>query len=160
LHRLSTILLGLGVSAAVSCGSPAELDRSIFPVRQGSAGASSGGTSGAAEPSALAANGCPLDITVLFKRPLQQGGCNDLGCHSPGNTSPDLISPNPAERLLGVTSHCNGRPYIGPDDSFLRDKLTGTPPECGAPMPFNMPEALSASDEACIMEWIEQIVGG
>lgn len=137
-------------------------------MREGSAGSPSrgGGSSGDAslggvgEPSGIAANGCPEDITALFNRPILQGGCSGIGCHSPGNTSPDLISPNPAERLLGVTSRCNGRPYIGLDDSFLKDKLTNSDPECGYPMPFNMPEVLSATDEACILEWIEQVAGG
>jgi predicted CxxxxCH...CXXCH cytochrome family protein len=110
-------------------------------------------------PAVAPGGGCPEDITMLFNRPIQQGGCSGVGCHSPGNTSPDLISPNPAERLLNVTSRCNGRPYIGADDSFIKDKLTNVPPECGYPMPFNMPEALSASDEACILGWIAQVAG-
>jgi hypothetical protein len=103
--------------------------------------------------------GCPEDITVLFNRPIQQGGCQGAGCHIPGNTSPDLVSPNPAERLLNVASTCNGRPYIGADDSFLVNKITGTPPECGSPMPFLMPELLSAADEACILAWVDEVAG-
>jgi hypothetical protein len=88
---------------------------------------------------------------------MQQGGCQGAGCHSPGNTSPDLISPNPAERLRDVVSGCNGRPYIAANDSFLLDKITASSPECGAPMPFSMPEALSAEDEACILAWIDEV---
>jgi len=103
--------------------------------------------------------GCPEDITQLFDRPIDEGGCRGSGCHLPGNTKPDLVSPNPAERLLNVTSNCNGRPYIGAEDSFLVEKLTNNSPECGAPMPFLMPGNLRAEDEACILAWIREVVG-
>ena len=105
------------------------------------------------------AGGCPDDITVLFNRPAEQGGCGGGACHVPGATAPDLVSPNPELRLVDVTSQCNQRPYIGAGDSFLGEKIAGVP-ECGLAMPFFMPQALSADDEACILAWIDEVSGG
>ncbi len=154
--------LALCILAVVSCGMPNAIERERFPEFDdtGYPNRSGQGLSGSsAAPVEVSASGCPEDITLLFKRPLQQGGCQGAGCHIPGNTSPDLTSPNPAERLLDVPSLCNGRPYIGADDSFLVDKITGSPPECGAPMPFAMPGALSAEDEGCILAWVDAVSG-
>lgn len=112
-------------------------------------------------PAAVAggAGGCPDDITLLFNRPAEQGGCGGGACHVPGATAPDLVSPNPELRLVDVTSQCNQRPYIGSADSFLGEKIAGVP-ECGLAMPFFMPQALSADDEACILAWIDEVSGG
>lgn len=115
---------------------------------------------GAVEPAAGAgAGGCPDDITVLFNRPAEEGGCGGGACHVPGATAPDLVSPNPETRLVGVTSACQQRPYIGQGDSFLAEKISGAP-ECGLAMPFFMPQALNADDEACILAWIDEVSGG
>jgi len=164
-HRRSMGSLGVGISlglgmSMIACGMPNPLDRDRFPPRDDTGyvdGIDQVLSASTAEPSDVTSMGCPEDITLLFARPLQQGGCQGTGCHSPGNTSPDLISPNPAERLLDVPSSCGGRPYIGRDDSFLVDKITGEPPACGAPMPFSMPDALTAEDEACILAWIDDV---
>jgi hypothetical protein len=112
-----------------------------------------------APPAAASGGGCPDDITLLFNRPIEQGGCGGGACHVPGATAPDLVSPNPELRLVGVTSQCEQRPYIGPDDSFLAEKIAGAP-ECGLAMPFFMPQALTADDEACILAWIDEVSGG
>lgn len=111
---------------------------------------------------APAAGGCPDDITLLFNRPIEQGGCNGAACHIPGATRPDLVSPNPEQRLLDVQSMCNGIPYIGEsaEDSLLALKITTPPDGCGLTMPFFMPQALNAEDEACILAWIDQVSGG
>jgi len=127
-------------------------------------GASQGGGSGGQAQSGSggsgnAPGGCPDDITVLFKRPGSQGGCEGGGCHVPGGTRPDLVSPNPEERLLNVASLCRSRPYIGPDDSFLAEKISMGPPECGGAMPFITPQALSADEEQCILDWIDEVAG-
>jgi hypothetical protein len=105
------------------------------------------------------AGACPDDITVLFNRPSDQGGCAGAACHIAGATAPDLVSPNIEARLVGVTSQCEQRPYIGPDDSFLAEKISGSP-ACGLAMPFLMPQALNAADEACILAWIDEVSGG
>jgi hypothetical protein len=121
-------------------------------------GAGPGGAGGGEPPVA----GCPDDISELFARPITEGGCDGQGCHIPGptGTPPDLVSPNPVERLLNVQSSCGGRPYVGADDSFLIEKITSSDPECdGAAMPFFMPAALSAEDEACIIAWAAQVSG-
>lgn len=131
------------------------------PAAAGSAnvGAGMGGAPMAAGGAPAAAGGCPDDITVLFDRPIEQGGCNGAACHIPGATAPDLVSPGIEARLVGVTSQCQQRPYIGPDDSFLAEKIAGSP-ACGLAMPFFMPQALSAADEACILDWIDEVSGG
>lgn len=180
MHRWSTCSFVVGILLAVSCG-PQDLEENRYPPLmetgypdgRGSAGAAatpppvagaggapmqgSSGSSGAAGmPSAMP---CPDDITTLFDRPIEQGGCRGPGCHIPGNTAPDLVSPNPAARLLNVASSCDGRPYIGADDSFLAEKIADESPACGAPMPFLMQANLSSEDETCILEWIAEVSG-
>jgi hypothetical protein len=122
----------------------------------GSAGTPAAGGTGAV------AGGCPDDITLLFNRPIEQGGCAGSLCHIPGVTAPDLVSPNPEQRLVNQQSSgaCGSRPYISPTESLLAEKIAGNPPPCGLAMPFLMPAALSADDEACILAWIDQVSGG
>jgi hypothetical protein len=116
----------------------------------GSAPMTGGGSSG----------GCPDDITVLLARPLAEGGCSGPGCHIPDGTPPDLVSPGVESRLVDVLSTCNGRPYIGADDSFLADKIGEDQPECGSPMPFLQSDLLKAADRQCILDWIDEVSGG
>lgn len=157
IHRRSVHTFGVG--AALACGMPNPIDRDRFPERSeaGYTEVDQVLSGASAAPGLSSMTGCPEDITLIFARPMQQGGCQGAGCHSPGNTSPDLVSPNPEERLLDVPSQCNGRPYIALDDALLIDKLIGSPPECGSPMPFGMPDALSAQDEACILAWVDAV---
>jgi len=128
-------------------------------------GATTGGPSGS--------SGCPSDITTLFARPIAQGGCTSGGgCHEAASAiKPDLVSPNVEARLLNVPSRCSKtatgmsvqpRPYIGQSDSFLEEKISGGPVDssCGYTMPFLMPDALSAADKQCIIQWIDQVAGG
>jgi hypothetical protein len=125
----------------------------------GNTAAPSGG--GDTPPAAGSAGGCPDDITVLFNRPLNEGGCASLGCHvAEQGTPPDLVSPNPETRLIDVTSNCNGRPYIGTGDSFLADKISGERPECGQPMPLLATDLLSDADRQCMLDWIDEVSGG
>jgi len=131
-------------------------------------GAQTGGSSGAGSTVANGPGGCPSDITVLFNRPSSQGGCAaGGGCHD-GGQMPDLVSPNVLSRLLNVASSCTkspsgatvaGRPYIGKDDSFLEEKIAGTP-TCGQAMPFFAIDKLSAGDRQCIVDWIDSVKGG
>jgi hypothetical protein len=126
----------------------------------GSAGAPAVGGTGGSNPTM--AGGCPEDITQLFNRPIEQGGCAGSLCHIPGVTAPDLVSPNPASRLFNVQSSgaCGSRPYISATESLVAEKIAGNPPPCGLAMPFLMPDALSAEDEACILDWIDEVKGG
>jgi hypothetical protein len=175
MNRWSIPSFLFGTWLALSCG-PNDLEENRFPPLNQSGYPSAGGSAGAPSTPSAGAGGtsmqgssgassvppmmeCPDDITQLFDRPSNEGGCRGAGCHVPGNTSPDLVSPNPEERLLNVTSNCNGRPYLGAEDSFLVEKITDDSPECGAPMPFLMADGLSAEDEACILAWIEEVVG-
>lgn len=126
---------------------------------QGGTGNAQGGT-GNAQGGTASAGGCPTDITELFNRPGNQGGCADPGCHVPGGTPPDLVSPGVVDRLLNVSSMCNSRPFVGAGDSFLAEKVTTRDPECGSEMPLFQGQALSAQDEQCIVDWIDQVGGG
>lgn len=131
----------------------------------GTSGAPPVGTGGTpAEPGGGGGtiDGCPEDITVLFNRPIGEGGCAGGLCHQPNATPPDLVSPDPLSRLLNVTSNCNGLPYIGAtaEQSFLGLKITTPPQGCGQAMPFLQQEALNADDEACILDWIAANAGG
>ncbi|MEO8181058.1 MAG: hypothetical protein ABI895_19655 [Deltaproteobacteria bacterium] len=153
---------GAVASSGGSSGSPANGGGA-----QTGAGSSTGTTGGSSGSS-----GCPSDITTLFARPISQGGCTSGGgCHEPTSPiKPDLVSPNVAGRLLNVPSSCSKtssgmsvqpRPYIGKDDSFLEEKIAGSPDSsCGISMPFFAPDALSAADEQCIIQWIDQVAGG
>ena len=126
----------------------------------GGTGMTGGSGSGGVQPPP--AGNCPDDITVLFKRPGSEGGCTQGGgCHEAGSPiKPDLVSPNIEVRLVDVASSCRSRPYIGADDSFLADKIVGSPPECNGAMPFLSPQTLNAADEQCILDWIDEVSGG
>lgn len=126
------------------------------PVGGGAGGTPAAGGGGTTD------NGCPTDITVLFNRPIGEGGCAGGLCHQPNATPPDLVSPDPLTRLLNVASTCNGLPYIGatPEQSFLQLKITTPPQGCGQAMPFLQQETLNADDEACILDWIAANAGG
>lgn len=126
-------------------------------------GASGGGGLATGGGSTTGPDGCPTDISVLFNRPGADGGCAGGLCHQPGVTPPDLVSPNPLPRLLNVQSpNCAGYSYIGatPEESLIFLKITTPPMGCGLAMPFTMPEALSAEDEACITAWVTANAGG
>jgi hypothetical protein len=127
------------------------------PVAAGGS-AQAGAAGGGSAPTT--GGGCPDDITVLLNRPVTDGGCAGGACHVPGGTSPDLVSPGVESRLVDVLSQCNGRPYIGADDSFLADKIGGQQPECGFPMPFLQPDTLNDADRQCILDWIDEVSGG
>lgn len=130
----------------------------------------SGGSSGSGSGGGATASGaCPSDVTTLFNRNISQGGCTQAGgCHEATSpTKPDLVSPNVVSRLLNVASTCSktsagmvvpARPYIGATDSFLEEKIAGSPnADCGFSMPFLMPTALKAADKKCIVDWIHQV---
>lgn len=126
----------------------------------GSAQAGAAGGGSAPVAGGAAGGGCPDDITVLFNRPISEGGCGGDACHVPGGTSPDLVSPNIEARLLDEPSQCGGRPYLGAGDSFLEEKIAGEQPECGYPMPFLQPDNLKDADKQCILDWIAEVTGG
>jgi hypothetical protein len=162
-----------GVAAPGTGGSAGSPVSSNGGGAQASAGSGANGGSGTTGGTAIGGSGCPSDIPTLFARPVAQGGCTSGqggGCHEAGSQKPDLVSPNVAMRLLNVASTCTktssgmtvaARPYIGAGDSFLEEKIAGSPNQmCGLSMPFFMPDALSAADEQCIIQWIDQVAGG
>ena len=120
----------------------------------GGTGAGQGGAG--AEP-----GGCPDDILVLLNRPAMQGGCGGDICHVPGGTAPDLTSPGVEARILNVAASaaCGGRPLVSADDSVIAEKITNPDP-CGEPMPFFAADRLSAEDEACIVQWLDEVAAG
>jgi hypothetical protein len=161
-----------GAGGSAGSGTPAGTGGST-PAGGSSAGSGGGIASGGTGTTAGggAGSSCPDDITTLFARPSAQGGCtNGGGCHEPGSpVKPDLVSPGVEARLLNIASSCSKtatgasvqpRPYIGSDDSFLEEKIGDGDPGCGSPMPFFAEAALSAADEQCIVDWIDQVSGG
>lgn len=127
----------------------------------GTSGAGGQGGTSAQGGSGSEPGGCPDDITVLLNRPSSQGGCAGAGCHIPSGTPPDLTSPGVEARVFNVMSSCNSRPYIGPDDSFIEEKITNSSPDCGgAQMPFFAANNLNAADKACIIQWIDDVAAG
>jgi hypothetical protein len=149
----------LGGASSVSSGGAAGTRPQGGGGRAPSAGAGGGGsvtTGGGA-----ASSGCPDDITVLFNRPATEGGCASAGCHLPGKIVPDLVSPNPEDRLVNIPASmsCGGKPYISADDSVLANKIEkGTPAPCGFKMPLGA--SISDADLACVMDWIAKVSGG
>jgi len=86
-------------------------------------------------------------------------------CHHTGPVQAahlNLLSPCVADRLVGVTSSCNGRLLVDPTDparSFILEKLEQPKPECGGQtMPYanNLP----ARELACVKAWVFAIAGG
>jgi hypothetical protein len=144
-------VVGQGGSAPVAAGGNGSVSAGgSAPVGQG--GSSSGG---GGEPTG---NGsCPDDITVLFARPVAQGGCDGAACHSPMKQTPDLVSPGVEARLLDVPSRCMSIPYISAGESFLEEKLEGDP-RCGFAMPFG--GSMTPEDKQCVLEWIDEVSGG
>lgn len=127
-------------------------------------GGASGGGSDVVDPDPTGgdppddgAGGCP-PVEDLLGRPASQGGCTG-GCHEAGLIVPDLTSPNVGERLLNLTSMCDGRPYIGAGDSFLAEKISSDP-DCGFAMPYLQAGALNDDDRECILQWVERVASG
>lgn len=152
--------VGSGASGS-SAATPPNNAGGGTPVAAGGS-AQTGAAGGGSAPMAVAGSSgaCPDDITVLLARPLAEGGCSGPGCHIPQGTPPDLVSPGLESRLVDVLSTCNGRPYIGADDSFLADKIGEDQPECGSPMPFLQSDLLNDADRQCILDWIDEVSGG
>jgi hypothetical protein len=152
---------GVGGASGSSAATPPNNAGGGTPVAAGGS-AQTGAAGGGSAPMAGAGSSgaCPDDITVLLARPLAEGGCSGPGCHIPQGTPPDLVSPGLESRLVDVLSTCNGRPYIGADDSFLADKIGEDQPECGSPMPFLQSDLLSDADRQCILDWIDEVSGG
>jgi len=142
-----------GGNGSVSAGGSAPIGQGGQQGGSPSTGGSTGGGS------------CPDDITELFARPGDQGGCEGNACHSPARQVPDLVSPGVEARLLDVPSRCvvdsAAIPYISAGESFLEEKLVGNPPRCnGFLMPFGTAQALTDNDKQCILDWIDEVSGG
>lgn len=161
---------GAGGSTVVVSGGQGGASGSGNAVSNGGGAQAGGSSAGSGSTVSTGANGCPSDITVLFNRPSTQGGCTaNGGCHD-GAIQPDLVSPNVLSRLLNVASTCKKtssgmsvppRPYIGKDDSFLKEKVAGSVnQECGVAMPFFATQSLSDADRKCIVDWIDSVKGG
>ena len=61
---------------------------------------------------------------------------------------------------MDVVSGCQGMPYVSAGDSLIESKIAGDPPACGSPMPLLAENALSAADEQCILDWIDEVAAG
>jgi hypothetical protein len=143
------------------------------------------GTGGQTSPPAMNQPVC--DATLIFRKPIEMGGCSDTngagGCHEGGATGtiPDLFSPGVAARLLNgssklvVTADTKGtdcaykaasdRIWIkaGYDEtsSFLWNKITSDEASilCGKPMP-DMEPSLGDDSKECIRDWIRAVASG
>lgn len=103
--------------------------------------------------------GCPPGFNV--EKEIFQTTCNGKLCHV--STDPagelDLVSPDPASRLVNVPSSnalCLGTLRIDPnnvDGSLLMQKLTSSKPGCGDRMPLEPNEPLSDSQIECVRQW-------
>lgn len=105
------------------------------------------------KPAADAAAACDFRGLVQMK-------CGNASCHgAPAtNTGLDLTSPSLAMRVAGRKgpSACSSKLLIdtaNPKQSALYLKVTGT--SCGSQMPLG--GTLSASEQACVLSWIEAL---
>jgi hypothetical protein len=105
--------------------------------------------------------GAPSDCHDV-PRVIIANNCTGTICHYAGKdrrAGLDLMSACVADRLLGVTSSCQGKPLIDPDapeQSFLLDKLDQEQPACGAHMPLggHLPDA----QVACLNAWVHAVI--
>lgn len=88
--------------------------------------------------------------------------CADAACHGacPSNDHGlDLLSPNLADRVVGVPSKvCDGLLLVDPDDldnSFLFGKLISPPAGCGNRMPLT--GALTTTELSCVQSYVERL---
>ena len=88
--------------------------------------------------------------------------CGIKGCHGPGESEGqvDLASANVEERLIGVdskTMKCEGRALVATDggDSLLLQKVSGSQPPCGMPMPYG--GKLSTDELKCVTDWVNTV---
>ena len=139
---------------------------------------------------ALVFAGCPgeLDNPEAFTDGGLSGGCDaeqlletscgSSACHDSSGPAADLdlVSPNLAQRLVGVPASCSsGMTETGcecgdrelvtadpneVDNSYLLEKLTSSTPACDDPMPLLAAEPLPASDVECIRQWALELAGG
>jgi hypothetical protein len=105
--------------------------------------------------------GCPDGVAV---EEVLASRCAGGICHSAGDMPGgglDLLSEGAVERVAGVESpNCEGEVLAvpgDPDGSLIVRKLGDDPP-CGDRMP--LAGALEGGEEACIREWIEDMVQG
>lgn len=148
--------VGQGGSPPVAAGGSGSVSTGGNPPMGGQSGQQGGASQGGSDQTG--GGSCPDDITVLFNRPGDQGGCDGMFCHRAGGQRPDMISPGVEERLLDVASNCMGIPYISAGESFLEEKLVG-PPRCnGFVMPLGAP--MPEEDRQCILDWIDEVSGG
>lgn len=83
----------------------------------------------------------------------------DTTCHGVNNPQLglDLVSPDVASRLVGVTSTCMQRVLIepgAPESSYVLTKVLEQPP-CGLRMPLD--GNLEPRDQACLQQWVQEV---
>ncbi|MCA9576958.1 MAG: hypothetical protein R3B40_09070 [Polyangiales bacterium] len=99
-----------------------------------------------------------LDVEDMFRQRCGTGTCHGNETDDPA-AELDLVSPDPGLRIVGTMStQCDGLMRINParpDDSFLLEKLEGTPREgCGDRMP--LVGYLDQAEIACVRDWVRE----
>ena len=96
---------------------------------------------------------CTLDV----ERTLLPTSCGGGGCH--GANAPagklDLESPGVAQRLVDITSECEGKPLVGAGSSYFLEKVHANP-TCGAQMPVGTP--LTEYERACLEQYVQELM--
>ena len=119
---------------------------------------------GSDEPTGVSQEGTPPCFDVeseLFGAETTDDtpGCAGAGCHDPGQGQLDLVSPGVSQRLLGVAvgGSCASSALVAnssdPEGSLLYEKVAGSTPPCGNPMPLVGPK-LSGEQLACLAEYL------
>ena len=110
------------------------------------------------------------DVLARFA-PEDEGGlgCAHAVCHGEGGSPPDLSAGGAlslAERLLDEPAEGDGAcvpdlDYVSSSGGthYLVEKLDGTTPTCGEPMPF-LGASLDDAQLGCIQSWIDDVTGG
>jgi hypothetical protein len=157
--------MGLAVSLLTSC--QGSLEGGPFPAMtrgpgsggdSGTGGSGTGGSGSGGSGSGGSIGGdCDAPAMVFNDAKVGCGG----GCHTPGGLSaPDLTVADLASELKGMkaTQLCKGENMVdtaNPTNSVLYKVLVND--DCGALMPLGATTPLSASQLACVADWIGKL---
>jgi hypothetical protein len=105
------------------------------------------------------ASACPNGLDALTIMVQKCGTCHGERTPTKGL---DLVTPGVTNRLVGVRSGCNARPFLDPNassssGSYFIDKLDGDVAGCGVKMPFGA-APLTADERACLEEWADRAI--
>ena len=126
--------------------------------RDGGALVEAGGPPDGRPSSPPSSAGCAAGLDALSILARRCGNCHGERTPTKGL---DLVTPGVANRLVGVRSGCQARPFLDPapgaPESYFLEKLDRGVAGCGVQMPFGAPP-LNADERACLQDWAEKAI--